>query len=78
MAMVRIMVSVRVKFTARVRVRVRAEWATEESPKHRVTAYVRVYFKLKYTGYIFHGIFCPVYFVRYILSRIYCPVCLSR
>ena len=28
-----------------------------------------VSFKLQYTGYIFDGIFCPVYIVRYILSR---------
>ena len=38
-----------------------------------MAAYVRVYFKLKYTGYIFDGIFCPVYFVRFILSGIFSP-----
>ena len=57
--MIRVSVSVVVR--VRVRVRVRAKWATEELPK-AMAAYVRVYFKLKYTGYV--GIFCPVYFVR--------------
>ena len=36
-----------------------------------MAVYVRVYFKLPYTRYIFDGIFCPVYFVWYILSGIY-------
>ena len=62
-----VMNMVRVRFTVRVSVRVRvriiAEWETKESPKHPMAAYVRVYFKLKYTGYIFGGIFCSVYFV---------------
>ena len=61
-ARVRDMVSVGV----RARVRIRAEWATAESLKHHMAAYVWVYFKLKYTRYILDGIFCPVYFVRYI------------
>ena len=43
-----------------------------------MAADVRLYFKLKYTGYIFDCIFCRVYFVRYvlsvyILSGIFCP-----
>ena len=48
---------------------IRAEWATEELPKQPMAAYVWVYFKLKYTGYIFDGI----YFFRYILSGMFCP-----
>ena len=61
----RFKVSFRVSVRARVTVGVRAKWATEESPKHPMAAYVWVYFKLKYTRYIFEGIFCHVYFVRF-------------
>ena len=43
-----------------------------------MAAYVRVYFKLKYTAYSFDGIFCSVYFVWYILSSIFCPVYIIR
>ena len=35
-----------------------------------MAAYVWIYFKLKYTRYIFDGIFCPVSFVR---TDIFCP-----
>ena len=75
-----IMVSIRIR--VRVRIRVRADWAAEELPKHAMAAYVRVYFKLKYTGYIFDGVFYliyfityifPEYFFRYILSGMFCP-----
>ena len=52
-------------------VRFRVEWATEESPKHPMAAYILVYFE--YTGCIFDGKFYPVYFVRYILSGMFCP-----
>ena len=73
------MLDVSVRFRIRVRIRIRAECATEESSKHPMTAYVRVYFKLKYTGYILSGIFCLVYIVRYVLSQhllsgIFCSV----
>ena len=71
-------VRIRVSVSIRVRVGVRAEWATEESPKHPMAAYVRVYFKLKYTEYVFDGIFCPIYFFRYILFGIFCPVDIVR
>ena len=37
---------------------------TEELPKHLMASYIWVYFKLKYTRYIFDGIFCPVGFVQ--------------
>ena len=59
MVMVRIRVMVRVS----IRVWVKAEWATEESPKHPMATHVWVYFKLKYTVYIFDCIFCVAYFV---------------
>ena len=49
-----------------------------KSLKHPIAAYVWVYFKLKYTGYISDGIFCLVYFVWYILSSIFCPVYIVR
>ena len=70
-------VTVQIRFKVRVRIRVRAERATEVSPKHPMVAYVRVYFKLKFYGYILDFIFCLVYFVWYILlySGIYHPVC---
>ena len=75
---VRVRVSVRVMVRARVRVSVRAEWATKVSPKHLIAAHVWVYFKLKYTGYIFDDIFCQIRFVRYNLSSIFCPVYFVR
>ena len=48
--------------------------------KHLRTVYVWVYFKLKYTVYIFDGIFYPVYIVWYVLSvSLYiCQVYLDR
>ena len=72
-------VSIRVRVKFSFRVSVRAERATEKSQKYPMAVYVRVYFKLKYTGYIFNGIFCPVYFVWYICQvyfvGIYCSLC---
>ena len=73
-AKVRVRVSVRVM--ARVKFKARTEWATDESPKHPMAAYVWVNFKSKYSGYIFGGIFCPVHFVWYMfLFCKYCSVC---
>ena len=37
---IRVRVSVRINVRARVRVSVRAEWVTEESPKHPMAAYI--------------------------------------
>ena len=72
---VMVMVRNRVRVKVEIRVRIMAEWATKDSSKHPMVAYVWVYFKLKYTWYIFNGIFCPVYFVlplsRYLLSDIF-------
>ena len=76
---------VRIRVIVRTMVSVRAEWATEETLKHPMTAYVGVFFLIKiywvyFRWYILSGIFCPVYIVWYVLSRylftgIFCPVC---